>query len=71
MSESHKDQLNRKNSVCMYLAMYVCKFDTISLATLYDNGFSGRVRVQNSSRAFNYPCCALARDGTAEGTRVK
>ena len=34
------------------------------IATLYDNGFSGRV--QNSSRAFTYPCsgsgCALARD---------
>ena len=28
------------------------------IATLYDNGFSGRV--QNSSRAFNYPCGALA-----------
>ena len=26
------------------------------IATLYDNGFSGRV--QNSSRAFNYPCRA-------------
>ena len=38
--------------------MYVCtcKFDTTPIATLYHNGFSGRV--QNSSRAFNYPCCA-------------
>ena len=57
--------------------MYVCMFVSLTqisltpIATLYDNGFSGRV--QNSSRAFNYPrsaprsgrlaaSCALARD---------
>ena len=47
--------------VCMYVAMYVCLSMNLTLtpiATLYDNGFSGRV--QNSSRAFNYPCRALA-----------
>ena len=58
--------------VCMYVCMYVClsvsltQISLTPIATLYDNGFSGRV--QNSSRAFNYPCsgqpasCALARD---------
>ena len=53
--------------------MYVCLSQSLTqisltpIATLYDNGFSGRV--QNSSRAFNYPrsalwpaSCALARD---------
>ena len=39
--------------------MYVCMFVSLTqisltpIATLYDNGFLGRV--QNSSRAFNYP----------------
>ena len=50
----------------MYVCMYVCMFVSLTqisltpIATLYDNGFSGRV--QNSSRAFNYPypCGALA-----------
>ena len=57
MSESHIDQLNGKNSVCMYVCIYLCMFVSLTqisltpIATLYDNGFSGRV--QNSSRAFN------------------
>ena len=53
--------------VCMYVSMYVCKFDTNSTYSDSDplrNGFSGRV--QNSSIAFNYPrlaaSCVLARD---------
>ena len=60
MSEPHIDQLNGKKSVCIYVCMYVCLSQSLTqisltlIATLYDNGFSGRV--QNSSRAFNYPC---------------
>ena len=61
-----------KKSVCMYVCMYVYLSQSLTqisltpIATLYDNGFTGRV--QNSSRAFNYPCpgCALARNQTAE-----
>ena len=69
MSESHIDQLNGKKSVSMYICLSVSltQISLTPIATLYDNGFSGRV--QNSSRAFIYPCsalwpasCALARD---------
>ena len=65
MSESHIDQLNGKNLyVCMFVSL--TQISLTPIATLYDNGFTGRV--QNSSRAFNYPCsgCALARNQTAE-----
>ena len=51
-----------KKSVCIYLCMYVCmyvcmfvsltKISLTPIATLYDNGFSGRV--QNSTCAFNF-----------------
>ena len=50
--------------ICMYVCMYVSMCVSLTqisltpIATLYDNGFSGRV--QNSPRAFNYTCGALA-----------
>ena len=50
--------------ICIYVCMYVClsvsltQISLTPIATLYDNGFSGRV--QNSSRALNYPRGALA-----------
>ena len=68
MSEPHIDELNMKKSVCMSVCLSVSLTQIVltPIATLYDNGFTDRV--QNSSRAFNYPCsgCALARNQTAE-----
>ena len=68
MSEPHIDEINMKKSVCMFVSL--TQISLTPIATLYDNGFSGRV--QNSSRAFNYPypwpCGARA---SAESTRVK
>ena len=67
MSEPHIDEINMKKSVC--LCQSLTQISLTPIATLYDNGFSGRV--QNTSRAFNYPrsalalwpaSCALARD---------
>ena len=63
MSEPHIDEINMKNSVCISVSMYVCLSQSLiqisltPIATLYYNGFSGRV--QNSSRAFIYPRSAL------------
>ena len=44
--------------ICIYVCLSVSLTQILltPIATLYDNGFSGRV--QNSSRAFNYPCHA-------------
>ena len=46
----------------MYVSMCVSltQISLTPMATLYDNGFSGRV--QNSSRAFNYHALASSRD---------
>ena len=53
--------------ICIYVCTYLCLCQRLiqivlnPIATLYDNGLSGRV--QNSSRASNYPCmppCASA-----------
>ena len=49
MSEPHTDE------ICMCVSLK--QISLTPIATLYDNGFSGRV--QNSSRAFNYPRSAL------------
>ena len=50
--------------ICMHvcLSLSLTQISLTPIATLFNNGFSGGV--QNSSRAFNYPCsgCALARD---------
>ena len=62
----------KHEKICMYACLSVCLSVSLTqivltpIATLYDNGFTGRV--QNSSRAFNYPCTgyALARNQTAE-----
>ena len=63
MSESHiyrSTQRGKNLYVCMSVCLSVSLTQIVltPIATLYDNGFSGRV--QNSSRAFNYPRSALA-----------
>ena len=55
MSESHIDQLNGYVYVC--LSVSLTQIVLTPIATHYDNRFSGRV--QNSSRAFNYPCSGI------------
>ena len=72
ISTPHIDELNMEKSLCLYISDST--FDTnftYSVSDLYDNGFTGRV--QNASRAVNYPCHALARDRrnkTAESLTV-
>ena len=48
----------QREKICIYIILCMSVSLTqillTPIATLYDNGFSGRV--QNSSRAFNYPC---------------
>ena len=47
---------DKHEKICMYVSL--TQISLTPIATLYDNGFSGRV--QNSSRAFSYSRGALA-----------
>ena len=49
MSGTDIDDLNMKKSVCMYVSMFVSltQISLTPIATLYDNGFSGRVQTRH------------------------
>ena len=63
--------------VCMYVCMYLCMFVSLTqisltpIATLYDNGFSGRVRVQKTHHVHLINQLASLRDRRNQTARVK
>ena len=55
----HEPHIDVLNMLKLYVCTYLCLCQSLTqIVLLYDNRFSAHV--QNSSRAFNYPCMSCA-----------